>query len=132
MEYDISFAGGKKVCAQFKGFTVKTDQPEEDGGENSAPSPFDYFLSSLGTCAGFYVLSFCEARKLSTDNIKLSLKGDYNEEKGRLEMVRITIDLPRDFPEKYRKVLARTVDQCSVKKAIMNPPAFEVRATIAE
>jgi putative redox protein len=132
MEYEISFAGGKKVYAQFKGFTVKTDQPEEDGGENSAPSPFDYFLSSLGTCAGFYVLSFCEARKLSTDHIKLSLKGDYNEEKGRLETVRITINLPPDFPEKYRKVLARTVDQCSVKKAIMNPPVFEVRADIVE
>lgn len=131
MEYDISFAGGKKVNARVREFTVKTDQPEEDGGENSAPSPFDYFLSSLGTCAGFYVLSFCEARELSADNIKLSLKGIYNEEKGRLETVRISIDLPPDFPEKYRKVLIRTVDQCSVKKAIMNPPVFEVRADIA-
>lgn len=131
MEYDISFAGGKKVNARFRGFTVKTDQPEEDGGENSAPSPFDYFLSSLGTCAGFYVLSFCEARELSADNIKLSLKGHYNEEKGRLETVQIHIDLPSDFPEKYRKVLIRTVDQCSVKKAIMNPPVFEVRADTA-
>jgi ribosomal protein S12 methylthiotransferase accessory factor len=132
MEYDISFAGGKKVNAQFRGFTVKTDQPPEDGGENSAPSPFDYFLSSLGTCAGFYVLSFCEARELSTDNIKLFLKGVYDEEKKRLETVRITIELPPDFPEKYRKVLTRTVDQCSVKRAIMYPPVFEVRAEIAE
>ncbi|MFH0726086.1 MAG: OsmC family protein [Pseudomonadota bacterium] len=132
MEYDIFLAGGKKVNAQFRGFTVKTDQPPEDGGENSAPSPFDYFLSALGTCAGFYVLSFCETRKISTDKIKLSLNGVYDEEKGRLETVRITIHLPPDFPEKYRKVLTRTVDQCSVKKAIMNPPVFDVRAEIAE
>jgi ribosomal protein S12 methylthiotransferase accessory factor len=132
MEYDISFAGGKKVNAQFRGFTIKTDQPLEDGGENSAPSPFDYFLSALGTCAGFYVVSFCEARQLSTENIKLSLKGGYDEEKGRLETVRITIDLPPDFPQKYQKVLTRTVDQCSVKKAILNPPVFDIRAEIAD
>lgn len=131
MEYDISLGGGKKVNAHFRGFTVNTDQPEEDGGDNSAPSPFDYFLTSIGTCAGFYVLSFCQARELSTDNIQVSLKGLYDEEKGRLETVRITIDLPPGFPEKYRKVLLRTVEQCAVKKAILNPPVFEISADIA-
>lgn len=132
MEYDISFGGGKKVNAHYNGFTIKTDQPVEDGGENTAPSPFDYFLSSIGTCAGVYVLSFCNARELSTENIKLSLKGIYNEEKKRLETVRITIDLPSDFPLKYEKVLLRTVEQCAVKKAIMDPPMFEISADIGQ
>lgn len=132
MEYDIAFAGGKKINASFNGFTIHTDQPQEDGGENTAPSPFDLFLCSLGTCAGFYVLSFCEARKLPADDIKLSLQGDYNDEKGRLETVRIHVHLPEAFPRKYKKALIRTVEQCSVKKAIMNPPAFEVSTVFAD
>ncbi len=53
MEMQISLAGGKKVDARFKGFTIRTDQPESSGGENSAPSPFDLFLGSIGTCAGY-------------------------------------------------------------------------------
>ncbi|MDX9785276.1 MAG: OsmC family protein [Desulfobacterales bacterium] len=126
MEFDIRFEGGKKINATFNGFTVQTDQPVADGGENSAPGPFDLFLSALGTCAGFYVLSFCEARKISTDNIRLSLLSDYHEEKGRLETVRIHIHLPDEFPEKYKKTLIRVVGQCSVKKAIMNPPEFQI------
>lgn len=130
MEFDISFDGGKKIISTFRGFSVKTDQPVEDGGENTAPSPFDLFLSALGTCAGFYVLSFCDTRHLSTKDAKLTLIGDYNEEKGRLETVRIDIHLPVDFPEKYKKALIRTVDQCSVKKAIMNPPEFKI-ATVS-
>lgn len=131
MEFDISFDGGKKIISTFKGFSVKTDQPVEDGGENTAPSPFDLFLTALGTCAGFYVLSFCEARHLSTKDAKLTLIGEYNEEKGRLETVRIDIHLPVDFPEKYKKALIRTVDQCSVKKAILNPPEFKIAAVSA-
>lgn len=126
MEFDISFEGGKKINATFNGFTVKTDQPVEEGGGNTAPSPFDLFLSALGTCAGFYVLSFCETREISTKEIRLSLYSDYNEEKHRLETVQIHIHLPDGFPEKYKKALIKTVGQCSVKKAIMNPPEFKI------
>jgi putative redox protein len=32
----------------------------------SAPSPFDLFMLSIGTCAGYYVLTFLQQRGLST------------------------------------------------------------------
>ena len=52
-EMEISFPGGQKVDAQYRGLTIKTDQPVEDGGDESAPTPFSLFLASLGTCAGY-------------------------------------------------------------------------------
>jgi len=53
----ISFGGGKKVNADYRGFTIQTDQSVNGGGEESAPEPFALFLASIGTCAGIYV--FC-------------------------------------------------------------------------
>ena len=53
------FGGGLKVDAEYRGFTIKTDQPFHEGGEGRRPAPFDLFLASLATCAGFYVLAFC-------------------------------------------------------------------------
>lgn len=47
---EITFDGNKVVTAHFEGHVVKTDQSIEDGGENSAPSPFELFLASMGTC----------------------------------------------------------------------------------
>ncbi len=67
MNIKITFGGGKKVNAEFKDFIVKTDQSIKSGGDGSAPEPFQYFLSSIGTCAGIYVLSFCESRKIPTE-----------------------------------------------------------------
>ena len=64
MEMKITFPGGEKVNAEFNGRTIATDQPLAAGGEGSAPTPFDYFLASLGTCAGIYVLSFCQQRQI--------------------------------------------------------------------
>jgi ribosomal protein S12 methylthiotransferase accessory factor len=71
MEMTIRLAGGMRVSADFKGFAIATDQPQESGGEGSAPSPFDLFLASLGTCAGFYIQSFCQKRGIPTQGIGL-------------------------------------------------------------
>ena len=73
MEMKISFSGGKKVDADYKGFTIKTDQPKHEGGTGSTPEPFSLFIASIGTCIGSYVLSFCQKRNIPTDNINLAI-----------------------------------------------------------
>jgi ribosomal protein S12 methylthiotransferase accessory factor len=76
MDMEVYFPGGKKVYARYKGFTVETDQPVDDGGDNSAPSPFDLFMLSIGTCAGYYVLTFLQQRRLSTEGAGILLRRD--------------------------------------------------------
>lgn len=123
---EITFPGGVQVNAQFNGFEVATDQPERNGGLNSAPSPFDFFLASLGTCAGFFALRFCQQRELSTEGLRLQLANVRNSETKRLERVEITMQLPTGFPEKYRSAIIRATDQCAVKKALLDPPEIEL------
>lgn len=123
---EISFAGGVAVNASLRGFTVPTDQPEAAGGANSAPSPFELFLASLGTCAGFYALRFCQQRDIATDGMRLTLDTVRNPESKKLEQVQIKLHLPAGFPEKYQKTILRAVDQCAVKKAIFDPPEINV------
>jgi len=133
MEIKIIFPGGKKVDAQINGFTVHTDQPVKQGGEGSEPSPYELFLASIGTCAGIYVLSFCEKRKIPTEHISLVQRLEYGKTdagKAFLDRIIIEIIVPPSFPEKYRDVLAKVADQCAVKKTIMNPPKFEVKTTV--
>ena len=123
---EITFPGGVQVNAQFNGFEIATDQPERNGGRNSAPSPSDFFLASLGTCAGFFALRFCQQRHLSTDGLRLQLTTERNPETKRLDRVEITMQLPKDFPEKYRNAIVRATDQCAVKKALLDPPEIEL------
>lgn len=125
---EISFPGGVAVEARFAEFSVRTDQPVAYGGQNSAPAPFDLFLTSLGTCAGLFVLLFCQERQLPTDGLRLTLETERDTEKHRLSKVRMTIHLPPAFPEKYRRPVIRAANQCSVKRAILDPPEFEIVA----
>lgn len=123
---EITFPGGAAVEARHKGFTVRSDQPEAAGGQNSAPSPFDLFLISLGNCAGYFALRFCRQRDLSTRGLRLTMETERDAEHHRLGRVRIVIHLPDGFPEKYRGAIIRATDQCTVKRSILDPPEFEV------
>jgi putative redox protein len=133
MEIKITFPGGKKVNAEFDGFVIKTDQPVKYGGENSAPNPYDHFLASIGTCAGFFVLSFCEKRNIPTEKISLVERIEHGKTGGGktfIEKIVLEIIVPPDFPEKYHNALIKVADQCSVKKSILKPPKFEVKTVV--
>src|SRR3972149_6644844 len=127
MEIKITFTGGKKVNAEIDGMVIPTDQPRKYGGEGSAPTPYDHFLASIGTCAGIYVLSFCEERKIPTDRISLVERFEAGKigDKRVLTKIILEIIVPPEFPEKSRNALIKVVDQCAVKKPIMNPPQFD-------
>jgi len=129
MNIDIQFPGGSAVAAHFKGFTVATDQSREHGGAGAAPEPFDLFLASLGTCAGLYALRFCQERGIDTRGLALRLSTESDPVRRRLDAVRLDLHLPAGFPEKYRAAILRAVDQCAVKRHILDPPRFEVTAS---
>lgn len=120
----IKLAGRKKVNAELNGFTVYTDQPLAAGGEGTAPAPFDMFLASLGTCAGIYIVGFCQSRGLDSEGIEIELKLGYDQVQRRIGSVDLDIQVPSDFPEKYREALVNTANLCAVKKFIENPPTF--------
>ncbi len=122
----VSFPGRTKVTANFENFEVATDQPINEGGMGSAPEPYMLFLSSIVTCAGFYAQSFCRQREISTEGMTMTLDIERNQETRRLEKVKMAIQLPPEFPTKYQKAIIRAAGMCSVKKAIADPPEFEV------
>ena len=125
MNVAVSFPGGAAVEASVKGHTVRTDQAAPLGA-GSAPTPFDLFLASIATCMGFYALHFCQERGIATEGLGLSLETVRDEEKKRLSAIKVALTLPPAFPEKYRGAIQRAVDQCAVKKHMVDPPAFEL------
>ena len=129
MDMKITFPGGKKVNADFNGFTHKTDQAITSGGEGTAPEPFTLFLSSIGTCAGIYVLGFCQQRGIDTEGMEIIQKMKFNPFTGMIDKINLDINLPEGFPEKYKKAVINSANLCAVKKHLENPPQFEITTT---
>lgn len=128
MEMVIDFPGGARVDAHFGPFTVHTDQPPVA----SAPTPFATFLASIGTCAGIYVLGFCQQRGLPTDGIRIIQRMHSNMLTGMVGKIDLEIQVPPTFPEKYLPALVRSAEMCAVKKHFENPPQFEIYTQTVE
>lgn len=125
-DIEVCFPGGKRVDARVGDYVVRTDQPTSAGGEGSAVAPFDLFLASIATCAGIYVVGFCQARGLSTDGIRLRQHVDVNPETHLPKRIELDLELPPSFPEKYRVAVARAAEGCKVKKTMASMPVVEV------
>ena len=128
MPIDIIFDGNKKVNAIIDGFTIKTDQEIKSGGENSAPTPFNLFLASLGTCAGIYVKSFCNQRDIDTSEMRISMDYIYDHDQKMIVKFIILIHVPQDFPVQYEAAVIKTASLCAVKRHLN--PAIENEITI--
>lgn len=128
-EMKIYFPGGKKVYADFKGFTHKTDQPAYAGGEGSAPAPFEIFLASIGTCSGIFVVGFCQNRGIDTEGIEIIQTHEVDPNTRMVKKVNMEIKLPPSFPEKYKKAVIQSASLCAVKKLMETPPEFNITTT---
>ena len=125
MDMEITFGEGDRVDALYKGNTISTAQ------DGSLPAPFDLFMASIGTCAGFYVSNFCRKRGLSTEGVRLEQRRTINPETRMVERIEIDIKLPADFPDKYREAVIRSARLCAVTKHLDQPPAIDVQTVVS-
>jgi putative redox protein len=129
-ELIIDFPGGARVDAHYGPFTIMTDQPPMGGGQGSAPTPFSLFMASLGTCAGIYVLGFCRQRGLPAEGIRIVQRVERDPATHMVSNVKLEINLPAGFPEKYKEAVIRSAEQCAVAKHLQQPPRIAVTTVV--
>jgi len=126
MEIKVNYLDNLRLEAKFDDFTVIADQPVRYKGDGSAPGPFDYFLASSALCAAYFVKVYCEARGISTDNIRLAQNNIVDPENRYKQIFKISVELPNDLSDKDRTGILRSIERCSVKKVVQEGPEFQI------
>ena len=126
MEIKVNFLDKLRLEAKFDDFTVIADQSIRYKGDGSAPGPFDYFLASSALCAAYFVKLYCDARGISTENIRLSQNNIVDPDNRYRQIFKIQIELPADMSAKDRQGILRSIDRCTVKKVVQAGPEFVI------
>lgn len=95
-------------------------------------SPFVVFLATAGMCSAVFVKAFGEQRGLSYKDIVITQKMDYDQFTNQISTIKIHLELPNAFPEKYRNAIKKVVDQCPVKQHLIKAPSFNVITNLDE
>ena len=126
MEIKVNFLDKLRLEAKFDDFTVIADQPIRYKGDGSAPGPFDYFLASSALCAAYFVKLYCDTRKISTENIRLSQNNIVDPENRYQQTFKIQVQLPPDISEVDRRGILNSIERCTVKKVVQEGPEFVI------
>ncbi len=86
--------GGDRLVATVRGHRIHSDQPVEDGGGDTAPTPSEIFVAGLAGCVAFYAERFLRRHELGTDGLQVSCSYRWAENPHRIGEIEVSVDAP--------------------------------------
>lgn len=105
--------------------TLIADEPTELNGNDLGPAPFEYLLSSLGSCTAITLQMYAERKNITLDviNIRLNYHAAERKTDSKAKIER-HIHLQGSFDEKQKERLLQIADRCPVHRLIS--PCVEI------
>jgi ribosomal protein S12 methylthiotransferase accessory factor len=119
----------KEALIEILLFTEPEGEPTDQPPDATAPTPFMLFLASIGACVAFYVQAFCRQRDIPVEGIRVLQHNEAGAD-GLVARITLSIELPPEFPERYRSAVIRSAEQCTVKKHLEHPPDIAIEAVM--
>lgn len=124
----VTYAGGDRLRIMARGHQVLSDQPVEDGGDDTAPTPTEIFIAGLGACVAYYAERFMRRHGLSTDGLTVTCRHTWAESPHRVGEIDLAVDAP-GLPDAKLAAFTRVIDHCTVHNTLRRPP--EVRMVVS-
>jgi putative redox protein len=106
-----------------------TDLPVDLGGENSAPSPHDYFDAALASCKTLTVKLYARQHDIPLTGISVNVSHDDSEERQGKYRLNVQMILEGDLSDQQRTLLHRIADRCPVHK-LMTSAEISIETTL--
>jgi uncharacterized OsmC-like protein len=127
MEAIIDYLGGVQFAASTRNHQILSDQPRESRGDDAGMTPPELFLSSIGTCAGYYALEYLKSQAIPAAGLRVRVSAEKAAAPARLGSVRIDLEAPGTEEPRHRDGLMRAVKRCLIHNTLTHPPELEVR-----
>lgn len=108
---------------------LHTDQPEDDGGEDSALTPTELFVASLASCVAFYARRYLARHKLPDAGLVVTADYTMARSPSRVAEVTLRLQLPAGVPEDRHAPLLAVASHCTVHNSLSSPPAVKLELT---
>ncbi len=94
MKTHVDFLGTRKFKIKTRDFEIITDLPEQKGGDNTAPTPPELLIASLGSCMGIYAARYCETAGMDPAGMSIEMDWEMSEDKSRIGKIDVLLNIP--------------------------------------
>lgn len=131
MEVITRHFDGVRFSIETRGHSILTDQPVENGGQDTAMTPPELLLASLGSCAAFYAAQYLRTRKLvpetGSNGVEVTVTAEKLKPPARIGNFVIRVHCPVALTAEQQEALNRSVHQCVVHNTLTTPPAIDIQ-----
>jgi hypothetical protein len=68
----VQHVDGDRFTIGIRDHLIAVDQPDIEGGEDTAPTPTELFVASLASCVAFYARRYLARHKLPTTGLRVT------------------------------------------------------------
>ncbi|MFC1665315.1 alpha/beta fold hydrolase [Pseudomonadota bacterium] len=103
------------------------DEPQEYGGTDTGPSPYEYLLGSLGTCTSMTIRMYANRKKLPLEQVSVRLRhekihaqdcSECETVEGKIDHIDREISLSGPLSSEDRQRLMEIADRCPVHRTL--------------
>ena len=125
--------GGDRFRLSLRTHELRVDQPRDEGGTDTAPTPVELFVASIVACQGFFARRFLARHGIADGELELDAEYELAADPSRVASVHTRLHLPRVLPAGVEAGLRRAVESCTVHHSIRSSPSIDLSlATPAE
>jgi len=124
---EVCAVRGETYEVDVRGHRVRTDQPTDAGGDDSAPTPTELFVAALATCVAFYAGRYLSRHGFDRDGLGVTAEFEMATDRpARVAAVRLTVRAPASLPPERRAALRAVAGHCTVHNSLVNAPQVTV------
>lgn len=132
MQVQVTYLDGVRFAIHAGHHTIVSDQPQDNGGNDTGMTPPELLLASLGSCAAFYALQYLRTRKLAETGIEVAVSAEKLKQPARLGRFTIDVACSTALTEEQTQGLLRSVHQCLVHNTLVSQPEVAIQLTSKE
>lgn len=125
----VEHRGEDKFDIRIRGHVVRVDQPTEDGGEDTAPTPTELFIASLASCVAFYARRYLARHDLPTEGLAVETSFEMGSRPARVSGIEVRLVLPVGVPAERRDALLAVARHCTVHNTLITTPQVTISLT---
>lgn len=116
--------GESAFCVDItvSGFSIKGDEPVEDGGANLGPAPYDILLAALGECTAMTMRWYARQQNWPLEKVEVSLT---HHKEGRTDHFTKDIKISGEsLSAEQREKLIEVAAKCPVQRTLEGTPVI--------
>lgn len=132
-QVSVRTENGYRTAIHVRSHTVFADEPVQDGGTDTAPTPMEIFLGTAGACIAVTTRAYAQRKgwhlkgvsvDLNMERIKRDEYPSYTGDASFVHLIRENIHFEGDLTDEQRDRLLVIAGKCPVHLTLENPVFF--------